>query len=345
MSEITDMLDDEYGNGGHENERGPLDIIMMPPDGGDSDGDSDDSDSPAANINHLSKNLLVSGAEVVKEGVIADDEESLARELEKNENTAEEEDIGVDEEQNDIPVEIRSVRSDSESSQSGRSQNFASGFYSFLRGRGRGGQVRGGQVPRGGHAGGDGPVIARDTAVRGGQVRGGQVPRGGHAGGDGPVIARGRAVRGGPVRGGQVPRGGQAGRGGPVIARGRAVRGGQVPRGGHVGGDGPVIARGTAAVRGRARGKRATRGRGAGSISKRSRGVQDEDDNEGTGARSALGEPHSSVRRVMLDFTQSVSRIIILALRLQFILLSIPKRFRIYGRLFSFMSNKCMMLC
>ena len=63
MTQISDLLDEEFENDDdHKNDRQPIDIIMMPPDeftGGESEGDSDDSDSP------LAKKMLISGREVV----------------------------------------------------------------------------------------------------------------------------------------------------------------------------------------------------------------------------------------------------------------------------------------
>ena len=51
MTQISDLLDEEFENDDdHKNDRQPIDIIMMPPDeftGGESEGDSDDSDSPS----------------------------------------------------------------------------------------------------------------------------------------------------------------------------------------------------------------------------------------------------------------------------------------------------------
>ena len=69
MTQISDLLDEEFENDDdHKNDRQPIDIIMMPPDeftGGESKGDSDDSDSPLANLDTLSKKMQISFGEVV----------------------------------------------------------------------------------------------------------------------------------------------------------------------------------------------------------------------------------------------------------------------------------------
>ena len=66
LTEIQDMLDDEFEDDNrHRRDRNGMDIVMFPPDDNDnSDGDSDDSDNPSGDIARLSSRLLQAGGEV-----------------------------------------------------------------------------------------------------------------------------------------------------------------------------------------------------------------------------------------------------------------------------------------
>ena len=208
MDQIAELLEENQEDEDHDNDREHIDIVMMPPeelDGAVSEGDSDESDSPLASINNLSKKILLGGAEVVKgRGAVSADSETLDKELNRNENDKTEE--KVDEEENLIPVEIRSVRSDSEGSRSGNSvltRQACGPSHATLRGRGRGlGRVH---VSSRGHGGRGGGKVGRGHAHVVGESSSGdnnnnkRPARGGGA----AKRSRGRSVqtvRGPPIR-------------------------------------------------------------------------------------------------------------------------------------------------
>ena len=61
---ITDILEEEMDQPHHNYDRGPIDIVMMPPmerRGEDSGSDSDDEDMPEATINRLPRKMLETG--------------------------------------------------------------------------------------------------------------------------------------------------------------------------------------------------------------------------------------------------------------------------------------------